>query len=159
MSLIVVMNVYCSVVAWLILAGGWPTTYAGDLATSVFMRNPFIGYLVLRAPKIKKLLLLQSFLKGPPWLGPRRKISRNGAGKWNKENEAKLILYEPRVPQRLTSLCAKHHHQISKFALTTGWRAYQNYLISFTYERLSTSFVPLVLLSGGVSATLKIYTC
>ena len=68
MSLIVVMNVYCSVVAWLILAGGWPTTYAGDLATSVFMRNPFIGYLVLRAPKIKKLLLLQSFLKGPPWL-------------------------------------------------------------------------------------------
>ena len=52
-SLMVEMNVWCSVAVWLLLAG--PKTYVDDLATGIFIRNQFIRYQTLRASKIKKL--------------------------------------------------------------------------------------------------------
>ena len=50
------------------------------------------------------------------------------------------------VPQKLTSLCAKHHHQVLIFCLRMGKTDCQNCLIFITCEQLSMSFAPLLLL-------------
>ena len=74
---------------------------------------------LLLFPKFQNMVLLDGW-----W-----KLFWDFLDELNKKNEVQPNLDEPWLPQKFAALWAKSHHQTSTFALRTGWRAYQHYLI------------------------------